>query len=67
MPKCPSCEKFIELNLKHKIISKVDVRRSYSSSTVECFYDDKVHTSIDKYKLEKELKEIVRQLGYKVN
>jgi hypothetical protein len=67
MPKCTSCEKYIESNLKHSVISKVDVRRSYSGATVECSYDDKAHSAIDKYKLEKELKELVKQMGYKVN
>jgi hypothetical protein len=45
----------------------VDVQRSYSGASVECSYDDKVYSAIDKYKLEKELKELVKQMGYKVN
>jgi copper chaperone CopZ len=68
LPKCPSCEKYIESNLKHSVISKVAVRRSYGSgATVECSYDDKVHSTVDKYKLERELKEAVKQLGYRVS
>jgi transposase-like protein len=66
MPKCPSCEKFIETSLKHNVISKVNVSRSYSGGTVECTYDDKVHSTVDKYKLERELKDLVKNLGYKV-
>jgi hypothetical protein len=68
LPKCTSCEKYIASSLKHSVISKVDVRRSYGSNAyVECSYDDKVHSAIDKYKLERELKEAVKQLGYKVS
>jgi copper chaperone CopZ len=66
MPNCPSCEKYIESNLKHSVISKVNVSRSYGGATVECSYDDKVHSTVDKYKLERELKDAVKSLGYEV-
>ncbi|MDR2116245.1 MAG: hypothetical protein LBP87_07680 [Planctomycetaceae bacterium] len=66
LPKCSSCEKFIASNLKHPVISKVNVSRSYGGATVECSYDDKIYSAIDKYKLERELKDAVKELGYKV-
>jgi hypothetical protein len=64
LPQCPSCEGFIESNLKHSVISKVDVRRSGSNASVECQYDEKKYGAIDRYKLERELKELVKKLGY---
>jgi len=64
LPKCPQCKKFIEGNLKHPVISKVSTS-SYGSD-IECTYDEKVHSTVDKYKLEKELKAAVQALGYEV-
>jgi len=63
----PNHKKIIEEGLKNSIISKVSANiSSYGSSTVECTYDEKKYTSVDKFKLEKELKEALRKLGYKV-
>jgi len=57
----------IESGLKNPVISKVSVSISYSgSSTVECTYDEKKYASVDKAKLEKELKVALGKLGYVV-
>jgi hypothetical protein len=64
VPQCPNCERFIASNLKHSVISRVDVRRSYNGATIECQYDEKKHSTVDRGKLERELKELVKKLGY---
>jgi hypothetical protein len=62
----PDPKKIIENGLKHPVIDKVSVNvSSYGSSTIECTYDEKKYASVDKYKLEKELKELIGNLGYK--
>ena len=50
---------------KNSVIDKVDVVFSSNSCTVTCTYDEKKHSAIDKYKLERELKGIIAGLGYK--
>jgi hypothetical protein len=57
----------IESGLKHPVIDKVraDIS-SFGTSTVECAYDEKKYASVDKYKLEKELKVALGKLGYVV-
>lgn len=63
----PNHKKIIEEGLKNPVISKVSANiSSFGSSTIECTYDEKKYVSVDKYKLEKELKEALRKLGYKV-
>ncbi|MDR3181731.1 MAG: hypothetical protein LBT89_02235 [Planctomycetaceae bacterium] len=62
----PDPKKIIESGLKHPVIDKVNVNvSSYGSSTIECTYDEKKFASVDEYKLEKELKELIGKLGYK--
>lgn len=57
----------IESGLKHSVISKVSVSiSSFSPSTVECTYDEKKFASVDKSKLEKELKALLGKMGYVV-
>ena len=65
----PDPKKAITEAVKNKssLIDRIDVSISTSgSSTVTCTYDEKKHTAIDKSKLEKELKEAIGKLGYKV-
>jgi hypothetical protein len=65
----PDPKKTIMAAVKNKssVIDKVDVSLSSSgSSTVMCTYDEKKHASIDKSKLERELKEAIAKSGYKV-
>ena len=64
----PDAKKSITEALKrNSVIDRVDVSiSSYGSSTVTCSYDDKKYASIDKNKLERELKETVSRLGYRV-
>ena len=67
IPKPPDHKKIIETGLKNPVISKVSAGiSSFGSGTIECTYDEKKHTSIDKFKLERELKAAVAKLGYKV-
>lgn len=66
IPKPPDHKKIIESGLKNPVISKVSASIMSSSGTVECTYDEKKHSSIDKYKLEKELKAALDKLGYAV-
>jgi hypothetical protein len=57
----------IESGLKHPVVSKVSASiSSLGSGTVECTYDEKKYASVDKYKLEKELKAALGKLGYVV-
>jgi len=66
IPKPPDHKKIIESGLKHSVISKVSANiSSFGSSTIECTYDEKKHTAIDKSKLERELKAVLGKLGYK--
>ena len=59
--------KTIETGLKNPVISKVSANISSSGSgTIECTYDEKKYASVDKYKLEKELKAALGKLGYVV-
>ena len=53
--------------MKHPVIDKVraDIS-SFGTSTVECTYDEKKYASVDKSKLEKELKAVLGKLGYVV-
>jgi hypothetical protein len=63
----PNHKKVIEEGLKNPVISRVSVSiSSFGSSAVECTYDEKKYASVDKFKLERELKESLRKLGYKV-
>jgi len=67
IPKPPDHKKIIESGLKNPVISRVSANIfSHGSGTIECTYDEKRHTAIDKFKLEKELKAAVARLGYKV-
>ena len=62
----PNHKKIIEQGLKNPVISKVSANISTTgSSSVECTYDEKKYASVDKSKLEKELKEALGKLGYK--
>ena len=66
IPKPPDHKKIIESGLKNPVISRVSANiSSFGSSTIECTYDEKKHTAIDKAKLEKELKAALGKLGYK--
>lgn len=60
-------KKTIESGLTNPVISKVYASiMSSGSGTVECTYDDKKYASVDKGKLEKELKAALGKLGYVV-
>jgi len=57
----------IESGLKHPVISRVSASiSSVGPSTVDCTYDEKKFASVDKSKLEKELKAALGKLGYVV-
>jgi hypothetical protein len=60
-------QRAIESKLKHPVISKVMASISSTGvGTVECTYDEKKFASVDKSKLEKELKAILGKSGYVV-
>jgi len=65
IPKPPDHKRIIESGLKNPVISKVSANIFSGSGSIECTYDEKKHTAVDKYKLERELKAAVTQLGYK--
>jgi hypothetical protein len=51
---------------KNSIIDKVDINvSSFGSSTVVCNFDEKKYASIDKNKLERDLKAAINGVGYK--
>lgn len=69
MPKCPHCKNYIEneIRRKNRIIDSINVSYYNSWGTdVEFRYDNTKNNLIDKYKLEQELKNQIKDLGYKV-
>jgi hypothetical protein len=65
----PDPKKTVTEGLKknNSVIDKVEVNLSTSgTSTVTCAYGEKKHSSVDKNKLERELKEIIGKMGYRV-
>lgn len=63
-PVDPKIKRNIESGLNNPVISKVSATISSSGSgTVECTYDEKKYASVDKSKLEKELKVALGKLG----
>jgi hypothetical protein len=52
---------------KNAVIDRVNhFRVQYGLAPFECIYDEKKYASIDKAKLEKDLKAAIGKLGYKV-
>jgi hypothetical protein len=65
----PDPKKIIAEGIKKKnsAIDRVDVSLTLGgTSSVTCTYDEKKYPSFDRYKLERELKDIIAKLGYKI-